>query len=377
MRRRKILLIILMQVIWVAATAQEYWNGTKSQTSTINRSGQTQLGVLNFRSSGTGTTTVMEHMATTGDLYIRSVASTTNGDVGNLILNDVGGKVGIGTSRPYGTLHLMAGNTSNTPLASIVLSRYWGDSTHTRASAIFHYTDGVKDKLIFSLAGLGGTYNSPLDLAQAKMAIQANGNIGIGTTDPRARLHIAEANVSNAPRAPIVLSRYWLDDNNTRASAIFHYSTGVNEKLVFAVSGLGGTYTTPVDLNQAKMVVQANGNVGIGTTEPKHKLSVNGVVQAKEVNVTTTDWADYVFEDGYRLPDLKEVESQINKNGHLPGMPSAATLEKEGVDLGRMVELQQKKIEELTLYLIEQQKQIAQLSHLTESLQKKLSDEKR
>lgn len=291
MRSRKYILTLLLQFILVAASAQEYWNGTKSQTSSINRSGQTRLGVLNFRSSGTGTTTVVEHTATTGDLYIRSVASASNGDKGNLILNDAGGSVGIGTSSPHGTLNIMAGNMSNTPLASIILSRYWADSIHTRASAIFHYTDGVKDKLIFSLAGLGGSFNSPLNLAQAKM------------------------------------------------------------------------------------VIQANGNVGIGTTEPGHKLSVKGVVQATEINVTTTDWADYVFEEGYRLPDLKDVESQIKQTGHLPGMPSAATLEEEGVDLGKMVELQQKKIEELTLYLIKQQKQITQLSSLTQALQKKLTDE--
>ena len=295
MRIRTYVLILVLQVITSTVSAQEYWSGTKSATANISRTGQTKIGSINIRSSGTGTTTVMEHTAATGDFYIRSVATGVTGDIGNLILNDGGGNIGIGTAKPMGVLH------------------------------------------------------------------------------------IAQPNLTEVPRASVVLSRYWSTDADTRASAIFHYEANSQDKLVFAVSGIGGDRSTPVAISQAKMVIQANGNVGVGTTNPQSLLSVNGTVQATSINVTTNhdDWPDYVFNDGYHLPELQEVEAQIKTDRHLPDMPSAATLEKEGIDVARMLQLQQKKIEELTLYLIEQQKLINRLSNLTEQLQNQLSHEKK
>ena len=78
---------------------------------------------------------------------------------------------------------------------------------------------------------------------------------------------------------------------------------------------------------------------------------------ADEVRVRTT-WADYVFEDQYSLMTLPEVESFIDANGHLPNVPSAETVEASGIELGEMTKIQQEKIEELTLYIIDLQKQL-------------------
>ncbi len=102
-------------------------------------------------------------------------------------------------------------------------------------------------------------------------------------------------------------------------------------------------------------------NVGIGTSSPAEKLSVNGKILAKEIKVTTSGWPDYVFMPSHRLPGLNEVSAYIRSNGHLPEIPSAAEAEKEGINLGEMNNKLLKKIEELTLYLIEQDKRIQEL----------------
>ncbi|WP_443938790.1 hypothetical protein [Pedobacter sp. MW01-1-1] len=104
-----------------------------------------------------------------------------------------------------------------------------------------------------------------------------------------------------------------------------------------------------------------NGNLGIGTLNPAEKLSVNGKIRAREIKVETANWPDYVFRPEYELPTLAEVEKCIKTNGRLPDMPSAKEVEANGLELGELVKQQQKKIEELTLYLIEQNKRIDML----------------
>ena len=91
------------------------------------------------------------------------------------------------------------------------------------------------------------------------------------------------------------------------------------------------------------------GNVGIGTTTPKEKLSVNGNIRAKEIKVETANWPDYVFAKDYALPSLKETEQHIQEKGHLPGIPSAQEVKSNGVDLGELNAKLLKKIEEMTL----------------------------
>ena len=109
------------------------------------------------------------------------------------------------------------------------------------------------------------------------------------------------------------------------------------------------------------------GNVGIGTTNPQSELAVNGTITTKEVVVTESGWADFVFQDDYELPTLENVESYILENKRLPGIPSANDVKIKGIAVSDILTKQMQKIEELTLYLIEQQKEI-------EELKRKLSD---
>ena len=93
-----------------------------------------------------------------------------------------------------------------------------------------------------------------------------------------------------------------------------------------------------------------------------YRLFVRGGILAEEIRIRSyVNWADYVFAEDYKLMPLTEVEMYIADNGHLPNMPSAEEVEKEGLELGNIVKLQQEKIEELTLHLIEQEKEIERL----------------
>ncbi len=107
--------------------------------------------------------------------------------------------------------------------------------------------------------------------------------------------------------------------------------------------------------------VTSTGLVGIGTLAPQSELSVNGTITSKKVKVLSTGWADYVFRSDYRLPTLQEVEQHIRENGHLKDIPSEKEVEKEGVELGEMNKKLLAKVEELTLYLIEQNKKLEAL----------------
>ena len=88
---------------------------------------------------------------------------------------------------------------------------------------------------------------------------------------------------------------------------------------------------------------------------------MNGTVRAKEVVVETSGWSDYVFESGYRLASLTEVEKHIETEGHLPGVPSAKEVAEQGISVGEMQAKLLAKIEELTLHVIRQEKEIEKL----------------
>jgi len=103
------------------------------------------------------------------------------------------------------------------------------------------------------------------------------------------------------------------------------------------------------------------GKVGILTTNPgSYELAVNGKIRAKEVRVEAA-WSDFVFEKDYPLLPLKDVEAFIDKNKHLPDVPSEAEIQKNGVELGKVHSKLLQKIEELTLYIIKQEKRISEL----------------
>jgi hypothetical protein len=185
-----------------------------------------------------------------------------------------------------------------------------------------------------------------------KLTINSSGNVGVGITSPNAKLDVA--------------GDIRLNDNKIylrSGSDGFHslgFDATVNGPMLsgFGGGGLGGPGPNTTVLRWTWD--GTTGNVGIGTNTPYYKLDVCGTMRAKEVRVET-GWCDYVFADDYRLPSLKDVEAYIKANRHLPGVTAGSVIEKDGLELGKTSEQMIKKIEELTLYVIDLQKQVDML----------------
>ncbi len=134
--------------------------------------------------------------------------------------------------------------------------------------------------------------------------------------------------------------------------------------------GLGYGLINKLKTSFENDVYVETGNVGIGTTDTKgFKLGVQGKIAAEEIKVAVhASWADFVFENNYNLPTLKEVEQHIKEKGHLKDIPSAKEVAKNGVFLGEMDAKLLQKIEELTLYTISQEKRMNKLEKENEAL---------
>lgn len=159
-----------------------------------------------------------------------------------------------------------------------------------------------------------------------------------------------------APLRPAIEFLGYENGQKARISALERTYNGHSSALSFFVND-GGSATSLME----RMTINQAGNVGIGVTNPQNKLDVNGIVHAKEVKVDLTGWADFVFEKDYHLPTLEEVEKHISDKGHLPNIPSEKEVLANGLSLGENQKLLLQKIEELTLYVIEQNKKIKNL----------------
>ncbi|MFT3868483.1 MAG: hypothetical protein QM715_08295 [Nibricoccus sp.] len=197
------------------------------------------------------------------------------------------------------------------------------------------------------------------------------GKIGIGTTTPASLLEvkgIAPILTLNGTDNSQFKGINFATNGSIQANLLANIQSG-ELKLQSGTSGFGGFITFNLDGSE-KVRIQANtGNVGIGTTSPSEKLSVNGRIRAREVIVETANWADYVFVDGYKVQSLAEVELHIITEKHLPGVPSAKEVAEKGVSIGYMQAILLAKIEELTLHQIQQAKQLASQNERIKALE--------
>ncbi|MEP1340658.1 hypothetical protein [Ekhidna sp.] len=313
------------------------------------------------------------------------------------------GKVGIGTTDPTEKLNI----TGNLRIDGNYGFKLNSTSTTDPYNSIsFSQLDEVKWIMDYGTAQTqnlrfikfnGGSGTTFLNFDYNNNQIEAtNVDFGIGTSNPEAKFHVHEDQfLGSSSSDNILLTRISGRTSNTVMSNVWlrrdaSGSDWFTARLHDGIS-VDGSYLNPGSdtrtwwerdpynntqswgtANQTYMTLNA-GKLAIGTTDfsGNHKLRVEGSIGAREIKVEASGWSDFVFERDYELRTLEEVEEHINENGHLPEIPSEAEVTENGINLGEMNAKLLQKIEELTLYLIEQNKEIKELKEKVNSLENK------
>ncbi len=331
---------------------------------------------------------------------------TYNSGLKNRMTINENGYVGIGTSNPTSQLNIGT-STTNSPstiaqfgtsvtsgearVLSLVNS---GGGSNQSTSLDFHNgaawsptgkiqvqqlgTD-TKSKLHFF------TYNNGL---KNRMTINENGYVGIGTSNPTSQLNIG----TSTTNSPSTIAQFGtsVTSGEARVLSLVNSGGGSNQSTSLDFhNGAAWSPTGKIQVQQLgtdtksklhfftynnglknRMTINENGYVGIGTINPDSELAVNGKIHTKEVKVDLIGWSDFVFENDYKLPTLAEVEQHIKDKGHLKDIPSAENVKENGILLGKMDSKLLQKIEELTLYTIEQEKRLNSIDLKNETLEK-------
>lgn len=291
------------------------------------------------------------------------------------------GSLGVGTNAPVQMLDVNGRiNVSNG-----VIQRGGNAITSTSDLGLYSLDNGIHMRFVtnnapFRFFSDGGV--NPVGGTEI-FSISANGNTGVGTGAPEDKLQVGTGMAKvvmgaalgsslgygtsyigfNASRQNAATWSTSNDGANNGGGVIFSDVAG---NLLFSgIPSTGASNQSGIPdatvVGNTTMFVGSNGSVGIATRNTAgYTLAVNGFVRAKKV-VVETGWSDFVFEKGYRLRPLEEVERQIQEHGHLPEIPPASEIENNGADVGALLKLQMQKIEELTLYIIEQDKRIREL----------------
>ncbi len=312
--------------------------------------------------------------------------SNFNVNSGQLYVVQSTGNVGIGITNPYSDLQVDGSfgvgkfTTSNT--SGFMIDYLDGGSGTTTfkqnrwgAHYYFKRNSDSGEKNQFYLGGnnnVGSRLDIYNDNNEVKVRVHSTshsyfmgGDIGIGTTSPSRLLHVngSTTDVVSAFESTDSGTQIALTDN----SGSLRLGTLSNGGFALSVGG-DASSTTGANVVEA-MRVTSVGNVGIGTSIPGNKLEVNGTIRSQEVIVEATGWPDYVFSPDYDLLTLAEIEAYIKAKGHLPEVPSAKEVEEEGQHLGEMQQLLLKKIEEMTLHLIDLKKENEALKERVEILE--------
>ena len=281
------------------------------------------------------------------------------------------GNVGIGTTTPGAKLSFMDVSVSSTSDGITWYNPSPLQYGIYRTSGTWVAPNYQQLKMNF-LTGIildpgSASSKSYVDVQGGGLRVSA-GNTGIGTIVAPEKLTVGGGNFA--------IFGTGLDGSTYQRTVIYSDATygllveapknSAGSKMNIEFNWRGGG-TTPFFINGG------TGNIGIGTKTPgTFKLAVEGKIGAREVNITTTTpWPDYVFEADYALPSLESIKVFINKNKHLPEIPTTHEVETNGVNLGEMNMLLLKKIEELTLYLIEQNKLIINQNERISKLENK------
>lgn len=273
------------------------------------------------------------------------------------VANDghVGGSLGINTDNPDARLDVHGDAIIESTLDVDGITRINNASQSNSA--------GTGALRVAGGAGIGLNLNVGQDLGVSQDARISGdgffgGNLGVGTANPAQKLHVVgnRIRLGNAGNTRFVDLRIDGAGNDINSVGQDLFIRSMNNEDVYINSQPG------------------DGRVGIGTTTiPNgYLLAVDGNVICEEVRVQLSgNWPDYVFAKNYELKPLHQVEAQIAKIGHLPDSPSASEIEESGIELSKMVTIQQKQVEELFLYVIELNKKIERLEEENRKLKNK------
>ncbi|MBK8846907.1 MAG: hypothetical protein IPO27_10325 [Bacteroidetes bacterium] len=280
--------------------------------------------------------------------FVTSVSTT--GTRPDLTIRASNGYAGLGTSNALYPLHLV-GTSSTGFQYDGATGGYAGsymnatDTANGRPFYGYKIGNSTKGWTYMDKTGKFSIYNGG-----DRLVVLNNGNIGIGTSTPDARLHVGAGTDASAASGGylvtgLLTSENLVMDNNE----IMARNNGATATLYFNHSG--GNIA----------MCSGGGQVTIGTATPAsgYLLSVDGKVMAEEIRVELSgNWPDYVFGKDYNLPSIEEVEKTISEKGHLPNMPSAKEVETTGgFQVGEMQTKLLEKVEELTLYIIQLKKE--------------------
>jgi hypothetical protein len=309
---------------------------------------------------------------------------TLNHCYGNSQLGDVniGDRIG-GGILPYNVLDTgeSLGSVFNVPLSF---------RTGNNTSVLNPLYDPNKKPMLWvrQQSPNGFWQGSTPDKFDTKFIVMPDGSCGINIVHPRAALDVRGSNIKNRPAA-IIGSRSIGTTNTDSSTGLINYYTqqvhfvpilgenGYNQIVkagdqgMFFSDGLGNKGS---NLNSAFIIApwaqDRDSSIGGMRMDKLGNTEFHGSVRSTKITVDATWWSDFVFADDYKLRPLSEVESFIIVNKHLPDMPNENELIDEGIDVANMQALQQQKIEELTLYIIQLQKQMEAMKSEMELLKK-------
>jgi hypothetical protein len=317
------------------------------------------------------------------DLYINGSANTNGVPDQHAMTWNYDGNVGIGTTIPTAKLHINNGDNSygailatstGNPFAlyTKTLVVQPGDVESFRLGMKYDTNENNGFISFYRGQSSDGGFLGLSTNGLERMRLDRAGNVGIGMQTPTEKLEIAGNTKINGN----------LSIGKDTEIATLSGPTNSGAIQIKSHSGLGGAANRYLrlgwkdGLNNFSPALSINDdlNVGIGTTAPDAKLTVNGQIHTKEVRIDILQpmtVPDYVFANDYKLKTLNEVDQYVKANNHLPEIPSAAAMAQNGMLVSEMNLSLLKKIEELTLYAIEQQKKLEAMSERLSKLEKK------
>lgn len=400
---KKLILIVATLLLSSLILNAQQWSGASNTTGILHRTGNVGIG--------TATPTPDTKLTVKGNVNIGGVANgrlrvrhidgkdNNSADLDHLYLNwNTGKSVVVGNSANPSNLNVSGQLYINNGWARVLGNGglyfqthgggfYMKDNTwiRTYGSKNFYHNTGIMRTDGILQVGLNGN----------RFIVNTNGSVGIGITNPQAKLHVngwvklkGSLQIDNRTIYLGTTQKligdnnsalYWRSANSNVTQIRFEDKEGIRYGNVYGnmdganfglLDGDGNwsylaakdNYTDFKIDNNTKMRIQANGNVGIGTTSPDNKLDVKGVIRAEEVRVQT-GWSDHVFLPTYELPTLKEEEVYITENGHLLGFESEKDMGGE-VKLADVTNRQQEVLEKLMLHVIELEKRIEELQEV-------------